>query len=90
MLIKTVGLKGASGKVYSFHACALELALNVLPVLVRGVLGPLATSVVLLRSAALVVKTLRLLYVPMGPWRETVVSVAVPPAVAPPIHVIRA
>ena len=28
MLSKTVGLKGASGKVYSFHACAIELALN--------------------------------------------------------------
>jgi hypothetical protein len=28
MLCKTLGLKGASGKVYSFHACALDLALN--------------------------------------------------------------
>lgn len=28
MLSKTVGLKGASGTVYSFHACALELALK--------------------------------------------------------------
>ena len=28
MECKTVGLRGASGKIYSFHACALELALN--------------------------------------------------------------
>ena len=28
MECKTVGLRGASGKVYAFHACALELALN--------------------------------------------------------------
>ena len=28
MLSKTVGLKGASGKVYSFHACGLESDLN--------------------------------------------------------------
>ncbi len=28
MECKTVGLKGASGIIYSFHACALELALN--------------------------------------------------------------
>lgn len=28
MQCKTVGLKGASGKIYAFHACALELALK--------------------------------------------------------------